>query len=83
MDMDQVPGSLNDGGQNCTFTNWHDAFPEPRSAPSSISVEELTVLLRTKTIGKDFVVVDVRRTDFEVDLAFILFGEGEVLISIH
>ncbi|KLO20699.1 hypothetical protein SCHPADRAFT_841891 [Schizopora paradoxa] len=65
MDMDQVPGSLNDGGQNCSFKEWHDAFPQPKSSPPSISADELAVLLKTKTVGKDFVVVDVRRTDFE------------------
>lgn len=66
MDMDQVPGSLDDGGQNCSFVDWYDAFPKPRSTPPSINPDELAVLLKTKTVGKDFVVVDVRRTDFEV-----------------
>jgi len=65
MDMDQVPASLNDGGQNCKVANWHDAFPQPCSAPPVIAADELAVLLKTKTAGKDFVVVDVRRTDFE------------------
>jgi len=67
MDMDQVPASLNDGGPNCIVanTNWYDAFPKPHSEPPAINADELVVLLKASTTGKDFVVVDVRRTDFE------------------
>nr|GAT59763.1 predicted protein [Mycena chlorophos]GAT59764.1 predicted protein [Mycena chlorophos] len=46
---------------------WYDAFPTPTSTPPSISASELAdiVLDPTKEIMKDYVVVDVRRADFE------------------
>lgn len=48
---------------------WHAAYPTPRSAePGKISREELLELLKTKgkIAGKDFVLVDLRRNDYEV-----------------
>lgn len=45
---------------------WAAAFPVPQSHPPSIEPEELAELIRSKQGGKDFLVVDVRRTDFEV-----------------
>ena len=48
------------------ITPWTDAFPKPRSDPGAISDEELVELIKTKQAGKDYIVVDVRRTDFEV-----------------
>ncbi|KAM0791094.1 hypothetical protein ACM66B_004384 [Microbotryomycetes sp. NB124-2] len=45
-------------------TPWHASFPAPESQPEQITHEELHT--RMKNGGtKDFVVVDVRRTDFE------------------
>ncbi|KAI0067550.1 hypothetical protein BV25DRAFT_1818913 [Artomyces pyxidatus] len=44
---------------------WAANFPQPISTPPKISHEELEELMRTKTAGVDFVVVDVRRTDIE------------------
>jgi hypothetical protein len=48
--------------------NWHDVLPQPVSKPDRISVEELHALVgdESKVAGKDFVVVDVRRSDIEV-----------------
>lgn len=46
---------------------WAASFPIPQSHPPFIEPEELAELLRTKQGGKDFLVVDVRRTDFEVN----------------
>ncbi|CAG8887035.1 unnamed protein product [Penicillium egyptiacum] len=45
---------------------WHAAYPAPRGAASSISREELLQWIRDgKQAGKDFVLVDLRRTDYE------------------
>lgn len=46
--------------------SWSVGLPEPVSSPPGISNEVVAVLIKTKESGKDFIVVDVRRTDFEV-----------------
>lgn len=55
--------------------NWYDKFPTPQSTPGKITAEELhSKLISVKTndegvpLGKDFLVVDVRRTDLDVSL---------------
>lgn len=46
---------------------WHAAYPAPRGAAPSISREELVQWIRDgKQAGKDFILVDLRRTDYEV-----------------
>lgn len=46
---------------------WHAAYPAPKSAAPSISREELLQWIQDgKQAGKDFVLVDLRRTDYEV-----------------
>lgn len=46
---------------------WHAAYPAPQSTPAALPREELLQWFREgKQAGKDFVLVDVRRTDFEV-----------------
>lgn len=46
---------------------WHAAYPAPRGAAPSISREELLQWIREgKQAGKDFLLVDLRRTDYEV-----------------
>jgi hypothetical protein len=50
-------------------TPWHNNFPQPKSKPQSLSnTEVVNSLLNdpSKIPGKDYVIVDVRRTDFEV-----------------
>ncbi|KAF7290305.1 Rhodanese domain-containing protein [Mycena chlorophos] len=49
------------------MAQWYDAFPTLTSTPPSISPSELAgiILDPTKEIMKDYVVVDVRRADFE------------------
>lgn len=42
-------------------TNWHDAFPAPRTTASIIKREEVLSSLDSD----DLLLVDVRRTDFE------------------
>lgn len=45
---------------------WHAAFPAPKSSPEPVSKEELLAWLKDgKEGGKDFVLVDLRRTDYE------------------
>ncbi|KAJ5337116.1 uncharacterized protein N7506_005138 [Penicillium brevicompactum] len=49
-----------------TETPWHAAFPAPKSTPPSLSREELLGWIREgKQAGKDYVLVDVRRNDYE------------------
>jgi arsenical-resistance protein 2 len=46
---------------------WHAAYPVPRALAGSISRLELLGWFKEgKEIGKAFVLVDLRRTDFEV-----------------
>lgn len=54
---------------------WHAIFPNPQSTPQTIAPEDLAALLRENSagVGKDFLVIDVRRTDFEVSHC-IVFG---------
>ncbi|KAI5849244.1 Rhodanese-like domain-containing protein [Tricharina praecox] len=44
---------------------WHAAFPAPVSKATFVTREETRKLFEAKTAGKDFILVDVRRTDFE------------------
>ena len=47
---------------------WHENFPSPKAELRSISPDELVKLISdpSKVAGKDYLVVDVRRTDFAV-----------------
>lgn len=46
---------------------WYAAYPAPKCTVGSLPREDLLQWLRTgKVGGKDFVLVDVRRADFEV-----------------
>lgn len=47
---------------------WHAAYPPPKHEnPPSIRRNEVLQLFRDgKTVGKDFILVDLRRTDHEV-----------------
>lgn len=47
-------------------SDWQKVYGEPTTKPGSIHVDELTAWYADKTPGKDFVVVDVRRSDCEV-----------------
>lgn len=48
---------------------WAQSLPLPKSNPAYIEPAELAELIRTKTAGVDFLVVDLRRTDW--DTAYI------------
>jgi hypothetical protein len=46
---------------------WHAAYPAPRTAVSSLPRQEILRWFQSgRKVGKDFVLIDVRRTDFEV-----------------
>jgi arsenical-resistance protein 2 len=46
---------------------WHAAYPAPKSVAASLPRHKLLQWFHDgKKAGKDFVLVDVRRTDFEV-----------------
>jgi hypothetical protein len=46
---------------------WHAAYPAPKTIAAVITRESLlSWMLEGKIAGKDFVLVDLRRTDFEV-----------------
>ena len=47
---------------------WQKVYGEPTARPGTISVDELSAWYADKTPGKDFVVVDVRRSDCDVSL---------------
>lgn len=48
---------------------WHAAYPAPKATPNTLPRQELLQWFREgKQAGRDFVLVDVRRTDFEVSL---------------
>lgn len=51
---------------------WFASLPTPVASPIDISARELKELMddATLTPGKDYVVVDVRRTDLDVSLTF-------------
>lgn len=49
---------------------WYAAYPAPKSKVVTISREEVLELLKTTPLEKrDFVLVDLRRNDFEVCLS--------------
>jgi hypothetical protein len=45
---------------------WHSIYPTPRLDIPRISPADLADLVGNKKAGVDYIVVDVRRTDFEV-----------------
>jgi arsenical-resistance protein 2 len=56
-------------------TPWHAAFPAPKIAAASISRDDILQWLQGQehVAGRDFVLVDVRRADFEVYPLFFFF----------
>ena len=64
---------------------WHAAFPAPKSEVVTITREEVLGMLKGQTgevAGKDFVLVDLRRNDFEVRL-FDARGLSELVIRLE
>ncbi|KAI5785143.1 Rhodanese-like domain-containing protein [Pyronema domesticum] len=50
---------------SATEAPWHAAFPKPKAQAEFISREDTLALFSSAKPGKDFILVDVRRTDFE------------------
>lgn len=54
---------------------WHAAYPAPKITAAAITRESLlSWMLEGKVVGKDFVLVDLRRTDFKVSLKVLIIG---------
>jgi hypothetical protein len=45
---------------------WHMAYPTPKTSVPTVSREEVLSWSTERVAGRDYVLVDVRRTDFEV-----------------
>ena len=47
---------------------WYAAFPEPKTTAATIPRDEVLKMLKDESLtpGKDYVLVDLRRNDFEV-----------------
>jgi len=47
---------------------WYATYPKASSEPAGISRQEVLQLLKSNTApGENFVLIDLRRTDYEVD----------------
>lgn len=46
---------------------WHSVYPTPAFDTPRMSPSALADLMRSKVAGVDYIVIDVRRTDFEVN----------------
>ena len=54
------------GGADGEGQPWHSAFPMPSFDSKRISAAELVTIMKDKVSGTDYIIVDVRRMDFEV-----------------
>jgi hypothetical protein len=52
---------------------WHANFPSPKAELRSVAHDEVAKMISdpSQVAGKDYVVVDVRRTDFAVPLSLL------------
>jgi arsenical-resistance protein 2 len=60
-------------------TPWHAAYPSPLcKTPAAMTRQEVLNMIKdSKNIaGKNYVLVDLRRTDHEVAPTFRIFGEN-------
>jgi hypothetical protein len=66
---------------------WYAAYPVPQTSASSITRESLLSWIKDgKRAGKDFVLVDLRRTDYEVCLWLFIprshnYAQKQVLLQ--
>lgn len=71
------------GVQGMVETPWHGAFPAVKCMPDRVTKEEvLSWFLRGEKSGRDFVLVDVRRVDREVD-TYITFFPSDGSVFLH
>lgn len=65
--MDVIPQNAGGKGSLKAETPWYASYPAARTVAPSITRRELLQWLHDgKCVGRDFVLVDLRRTDFEV-----------------
>lgn len=58
---------------------WYATYPAQRNAASWVTKQTLLSWMeKGKTAGKDFVLVDLRRTDFEVILSCLMIGNANL-----
>jgi hypothetical protein len=63
---------------------WHATFPSPKSVATPVSREQMrSWLTEGKVPGKDFVLVDLRRNDYNVCLRWILTMKMRVAASFY
>jgi hypothetical protein len=60
---------------------WFSDLPAPTSIPTDISVSELGTLMDDPglTAGKDYIIIDVRRTDLDVSMTMIYSTDGSAV----
>lgn len=64
-------------GESRVETPWYAAYPAPKSVPDSLSASDFLQWLQNgKRAGKDFILVDLRRTDCEVSSSDFGFFQG-------
>jgi arsenical-resistance protein 2 len=62
-------------GEQVVEKQLHAAYPAPKATAAAITRESLlSWMLEGKRAGKDFVLVDLRRTDFEVRASVLILG---------
>lgn len=62
-------------GEQAVEKPWHAAYPAPKTTAAGLTRETLlSWMLEGKVAGKDFVLVDLRRTDFEVRSGGLIQG---------
>lgn len=67
--MDPTAQSAESRGSAKAETPWYASYPAAQTVAASVSRQEvLQWFLDGKRVGHDFVLVDLRRTDFEVCL---------------
>lgn len=50
-----------------SLLRWWDAYPAVNSSPGTVSIDEIACLIKDKTLdNRDYVVIDVRRNDYDV-----------------
>ncbi|KAG9125973.1 hypothetical protein FRC07_005381 [Ceratobasidium sp. 392] len=50
---------------SATDSQWYSTYPTPSFSSSRMSPEDLAELIDLKVVGVDYIVIDVRQTDFE------------------
>ena len=79
-----VPSSQMASGESAAAP-WHAAYPTPRNAGPATITREALLTLMTKNSGsaaRDFILIDLRRTDNEVEFQFPVSRRSAMLLVI-